>query len=359
VLWEVSDIGFGWASTAVVKGTVYTSGHVGDNMAVTAIDSSGTKLWQTVIDKVAKNGHQGARSTPTVDGDLLYVQSDAGSLFCLKTADGSKVWSVNLVEQFGGKPPYWFYAENLLVDGDRVLACPGAKSAIMAFNKKTGEKLWASEALDGEATYASPRVMPLGKLRQIVGFTAKNVFGVDSETGLMLWSFKNENGHGVSATPVVFKDDVLYATCGYGKGGQGLKLAAADGKITVTQLWTNPAPDDQDGGVVLVDGKIFGTGQVHKGLTAVDLARGKTLFTNQDVEQGSTIFADGRLYCAGQSGTVRLCDPRAEGQVLSKFTIEVKQKGQMWAHPAISDGKLYLRHDSTLTVYDIKATAAK
>ena len=360
VLWENSDLGFGWASAAIVKGVVYTTGNVGDDVVVTALDPGGKKLWQTPIDKnTGGGGHKGARCTPVIDGDMLYVESDAGSVFGLKTSDGSKVWSKNLAEEYGAKAPQWFYAESLLVDGDRVFACPGGKSPIVALNKKDGKLVWAAEALEPPRGQMSDSIEYLGKQKQILGFTGEHAFGVDAETGKLLWSYAQKNKYSINATPAVFQGDVVYITCGYKLGGTALKLAAADGKVTATKLWANPTPDDQDGGVVLVDGKIFGTGHMGvKGLSAVDLAKGDTLFTNKNVGQGSIVYADGRLYCAGQSGEVCLCDPKADGKIVSKFTIAVKQKGEMWAHPAIADGKLYLRHDSTMTVYDIKAAPA-
>lgn len=351
VLWENSDLGQGFAGAAVVKGTVYTSGNVGNDFAVTALDPAGKQLWQKPLDKAVMNGHAGARSTPTVDGELLFVETDAGRVFCLKTADGSTVWSVNLIEKYAAKPPAWAYSENLLVDGDHVFVCPGGKAAMVALNKKTGLEVWASPPFD-EVTYAAPVLMPLGKLKQVVGFTSRFVFAVNAETGRKLWSYPVEQRNKWNATSVVFHDDVVYATTCAGVGGVALKLTVADGQVTPAKLWANPAPDDQNGGVVLVAGRIFGTGQTKRGLTAVDFEKGNTVFTNKDVGLSSVIYADGRLYCAGETGEVCLCDPKADGKIISKFAIAVK--GKMWAHPAISDGKLYIRHDAALTVYDIK-----
>jgi len=359
VAWTNSEIGFGYSSVAVVKGQVYTSGNVGEEFAVTALDATGKKIWQQPLDKAVKNASSGARSTPTVDGEMIFVLSDAGTVFALKTADGSKVWSVNLREKFGAKGLAWAYAESLLVDGDRVYVCPGGKTAMAALNKKTGEEIWSSPAFQN-ATYASPVLMPLGKLKTVVAFTNSSVFGVNAASGQKLWSYTVAQPWKWNATSAVFQDDEVYATTCAGVGGVAVKLTASeDGTVTATKLWSNPVPDDQNGGVVLVDGRIYGTGMNHRGLTAVDFKTGETVFTNKAVGISSVLYADGRLYCGNQSGEVCLCDPKAEGKIVGKFTIKLTTKAGMYAHPAISDGKLYVRHDGAVTVYNIKAEAEK
>jgi outer membrane protein assembly factor BamB len=359
VVWTNSEIGFGYSSIAVVKGRVYTSGNVGEEFAVTALDATGKKLWQQPLDKAVKNASSGARSTPTVDGEMIFVLSDSGTVFALKTADGAKVWSVNLREKFAAKAPGWAYAESLLVDGDRVYVCPGGKAAMAALNKKTGEEIWTSPAFEG-VTYASPVLMPLGKLKTVVTFTNSSVFGVNAASGQKLWSYPVAQPWKWNATSAVFRETIVYATTCAGVGGAAVSLTTSeDGTVTATKVWTNPAPDDQNGGVVLVDGRIYGTGQNHHVLTAVDFKTGETVFTNKAVGTSSVIYADGRLYCGNQSGEVCLCDPKAEGKIVSKFAIALTTKAGMYAHPAISDGKLYVRHDGAVTVYEIKAGAEK
>ena len=76
-------------------------------------------------------------------------------------------------------------------------------------------------------------------------------------------------------------------------------------------------------------------------------------YKSREVKKSSNIYADGRLYCQGQDGTMQLVDPN-NGKVVSSFKIDLRTANKMWAHPAISDGKLYIHHDDTLSVYKIK-----
>src|SRR5207248_6734754 len=62
--------------------------------------------------------YPGARSTPTVDGPLLYALGSDGDLACLETATGKPRWRKNLRTDFGGRPGIWAYAESPLIDGE-------------------------------------------------------------------------------------------------------------------------------------------------------------------------------------------------------------------------------------------------
>jgi len=367
--WDSPSIGNGYGSMAVVGGKVYVAGVVGDQTTVTALGADGKVIWQKPVDKAVKIQYDGVRSTPTVDGDRLYYLAESGMLVCFKLEDGKEEWKKNILTEYGSKRPTWALAESPLVDGNLVIVTPGGpKASMVALDKMTGKEVWkaqpivakwvdkktkeAKEGPDGPA-YASAVIVNVGGVKQAVGFLGKTVFGVNVATGELLWSRPHETAYDVNATSVLFDGkDLLYAVSGYGTGGQGLKLAVKDGKVAAEQVWTNKDLDDQFGGVVLVDGKIYGTGHNRKGLTCLTLADGKKVYTVPGVGQASVIWADGRLYVQGHGGDVALVDP-AEGKTVGQFKIDIKAK--MWAHPVVADGKLYIRHDDVVSVYDVKA----
>ena len=72
--------------------------------------------------------------------------------------------------------------------------------------------------------------------------------------------------------------------------------------------------------------------------------------------KGSVIYADGMLYCYDENtGDVALVKPSPEEfKIVSTFRV-THGDGQHWAHPAISDGRLYFRHGDALMAYGIKA----
>src|SRR5262249_40013039 len=130
----------------------------------------GQPAWTTPLGKVGPNRgpqYPAARSTPTVDGALLYALGSDGDLACLETATGKERWRKNLRTDFGGQPGMWAFAESPLVDGDVVVCTPGGKHAtLVALNKQTGAVVWQCPVPGGdEAAYASAIVVEVGGVK--------------------------------------------------------------------------------------------------------------------------------------------------------------------------------------------------
>jgi outer membrane protein assembly factor BamB len=134
-LWQEKDIGFGYSTPAVVGDHLYLLSNKGDDEFVQSLAvKDGKQGWSTRIGKVGPNRvpqYPGARSTPTVDGQVLYALGSDGDLVCLTTATGAQKWKKNLRSDFGGKPGAWAYAESPLIDGDVLVCTPGGKEATL------------------------------------------------------------------------------------------------------------------------------------------------------------------------------------------------------------------------------------
>ena len=114
------------------------------------------------------------------------------------------------------------------------------------------------------------------------------------------------------------------------------------------------------GGVVLLDGKVYGFSD-GKGWVCQELKTGKILSQakSRDFGKGSLTYADGRFYCYPENnGTVVLADANPDGWtekgrfVIPERTKVKVNKGQVWTHPVVSNGKLYVRdHDLIFCYY--------
>ena len=86
------------------------------------MSTNGKQIWAQRIGKVGnpdqKPPYPGARSTPTVDGDVLYALGSDGDLVCMEPQRARSAGRKHLRTDFGGKPGEWAYAESPLVDGD-------------------------------------------------------------------------------------------------------------------------------------------------------------------------------------------------------------------------------------------------
>src|SRR5436309_10650583 len=161
---------------------------------VTARDAKdGSRLWSTRIGKVGNPDQQpkypAARSTPTVDGAVLYALGSDGDLACLEAATGKMRWQKSLRADLGGQPGTWAYSESPLVDGDLVVCTPGgAEATVVALNKNSGAVVWKCAVPEGDAAgYASIVAADLSGVKQYLAFTANGLIGVDAKAGKYLW----------------------------------------------------------------------------------------------------------------------------------------------------------------------------
>ena len=99
-------------------------------------------------------------------------------------------------------------------------------------------------------------------------------------------------------------------------------------------------------------------------LVASEFTTGKVRWKAESIGRVSITYADGLLYLHGLDGDVALVEAtpeayREKGRFSPPNQPKHKQVGtypeQAYAHPVISNGKLYIRDLGTLWAFDIKA----
>ena len=257
LLWQKKDVGEGYATPAVVGQRIYLLSNKGmDDEFVQALDvKDGAQLWSRRLGKVGPNRgpqYPGARSTPTVEGDALYVLGSAGELACLEAASGAVRWQKNLQDDFNGQPGNWAYSESPLVDGDVLVCTPGGSEAtLVALNKNNGEVIWkAALPTADQAAYASAVLAETGGVKQYVQFLQKGLVGIDAKTGELLWRYeKTAEGSPANIPTPIVHDDLVYS--GAGRSGGGLvKLKAHDGDVDAEPVYFQGKLPTSIGGAV-------------------------------------------------------------------------------------------------------------
>ena len=364
--WKATEVGTGHSSVSVAGGRVYTMGDGPDGSYVHALDEqSGKHLWSTKLGKAGGGedrdpNRTGARCTPTVDGNNLFVLGQYGELACL-TTDGKEVWRADLVGDYGGRVNRWAYAESPLVDGEKVIVTPGgAKGTMLALDKSSGKPLWQSKGWTEAAHYSSPIVATIGGVRQYVQQTEKSVAGVAADDGRLLWKADRPEGRvAVIPTPIE-KDGLVYVAAGYGVGCHGFKVtppAAGGGKFSVEQVYASKDMKNHHGGVILFGEHVYGTNDPGI-LTCMEFKTGKVAWSDRSVGKGAIVIADGRIYLRGEQspGRVALVEATPEAyKEVSTFTPPDASGRSTWPHPVVANGKLYLRDQDVLLCYDVKA----
>lgn len=364
LLWQAKEIGGGYSTPSVVGEWIYVMGNEEmENEFVQALAvKDGKRAWSTRVGKVGKNEgpqYPGSRSTPTVDGDLLYALGSDGDLACVEKANGKVRWSKNLRTDFGGKPGNWVYAESPLVDGDVVVCTPGGSNAtIVALNKKNGETIWKSAVPGGEqAAYASAIVVDFGGVKQYVQFLQKGVVGVDAKTGKFLWRYdQTAKGSPANIPTPVAADGFIYT--GTGRGGGGLiKLKKSGDAFEVEQIAFTPKLPTAIGGAVKVGNHLYGT--TSKALVCAEFTTGTLKWEESAIGAASLYAADGRLYLHGENGQVALVEATSDGyREKGRFTPPdqpSRGNAKAWAYPVVANGRLYIRDLGSLWCYDVKA----
>ena len=354
LLWSTDAIGAGFSSAAVTADRVYATGMIEGTGYLFALDLKGKQIWKSAYGPEWSDSYPGARTTPVVAGNRIYVLSAKGNVLCFDT-DGKRVWSLDMVQTFQAQGLRWGLTESLLVDGDVVYCTPGGPEAtVVALDRQTGKVLWKGKANGEASTYCSPRLITHNGRQLLVTMTARSVIGLDPGTGEFLWSHDHVTKYDINPNTPLYHDGYLYTVSGYGTGGQKFKLDA-DG-TGVKKVWAQPILDSQMGSAILVDGFLYGSGQKNKGWHCVDWETGDVIRTEMVLgKKGNIIYADGMAYCYGEKGDVGLVKlTSGTFEVVSSFKID-QGSGQHWAHPVIRDGRLYVRHGEALMVYNIAA----
>ncbi len=355
LLWYTESIGDGHASAAVVAhDRIYTAGTIDGKGIIFAFSLDGKLIWSTPYGDEWIESYPGSRSTPLIDEGKVYLMSAFGKIVCLSADKGNMIWSVDVMKDYDGRNITWGVTENLLIDGDKLFCTAGGiKDNVIALNKNTGKLIWSNPGNGEISAYCSPTLIRVGSRRIVVTMTQKSILGLDAETGKMLWSHGQANKYSVHANTPLYNNGYLYCVSGYGYGGVMLKVSA-DG-LNVEQVWKNSKLDSRMGGMVLLNGRVYGLGDQVKGLYCLDWKTGNEIaYDKFNGKFGSIIAADGMIYTYDESGEVALVEPTATGfKKVSGFKVPYGA-AQHWAHPVIENGRLYIRHGNALMVYDIR-----
>ena len=359
MLWSFNGLGIGQGSVAVARGKVFVTG-IPDTLKAEAFlfafDTSGKLLWKKSYGKDWTGIFPGARSTPTVADDLIYIENGNGSIHCLKTSDGEQVWSADFFKDFQADSVQFGFSESLLIDGDKLYCTPGGKANnVVALNRFTGQKIWASPGFKEKASYCSPILINHNGNKMLVNLTSTSIIGLNAENGEMYWRIHQFQDNKIHANTPVYFDGKLLISSASRKDSSGLVMLqlSPDGKKAEI-AWRNKEFINLMGGFILKDGMIYGGAYLQPKWFCIDPATGQTKYISKELGGGPVIFADGLFYCyAEKDGEMALVNGIPEQfSIVSKFKVPLGT-AQHWAHPVIADGKLFIRHNEALMVYDI------
>jgi outer membrane protein assembly factor BamB len=365
LVWKAEGLGNGYAGAVVDRGIVCTLGSRKGKTAVIAVsDKDGKEIWGTEISD--SGGREfGSMCTPTMDGERVYAVSGSGNLVCLKTATGERIWEKDFKKDYDGQTQQFGYAESPLVDGDRLICSPGGPEAgIVALDKITGAELWrCALSFDGKkdsvgASYASVVISNGAGVKQYVQLMKPGLVGIDARTGKQLWSYSRLGAINSPCTCIV-RDDYVFAPCGWYVGSALLKLVpAGDAGVAAKEVYLLEPRTlaTNSGGAVLVGDYVYAS-HVQTGMPqCIEFLTGKLMWEpgrGPGSGPAAVAYADGNLYFQYQDGVMALVAATPEKYQL-KGRFRTPDNSKSLAHPAINNGRLYLRELDALYCYDLR-----
>ena len=352
LLWENNAIGNGYGSPIITNNNIFVLGEIDTICYLFALDLYGKLLWKSKIGQEWVLNYPGARTTPTLVGNLLYVSTGMGTVSCFESTTGKEKWSVDMVKDLNGKNIRFGFSECLLVDDNKVFCMPGGVDTnVVALDRFTGKIIWISKGLGQIPTYCSPMMIILTQKNILVTFSQKALLGIDAKNGKLLWSHEQEGNGDVHVNTPLYENGFIYYITGDGNGAVKLKLSE-DGN-SISQIWRNKRSDNLMGGFIKTTDFIYTSGYERRFYYTEDEKTGN-IIDSVKFDRGSINYADGMLYLYNEKGQMGLFKSNgAKMELVNSFNVTKGTKAH-YAHPVICNGILYIRHGKSLLAYDIK-----
>ena len=366
LLWTFRQAGAGYSAPTIVGTTLYCQGAAEGNDFAFATDTGTGKLkWKQNLGKqsVIERG-DGPRGSVTIDGDKLYLIRGNGQIHCLSAADGKMLWQKDFKDDFGGKiMSQWGYSESPLIDGNLVVCTPGGSQGTMvALDKNTGAVVWVCKEWTDDAGYSSAIIAEVGGIRQYIQQSAKGVAGVAAKDGKLLWKTDNAAYRTAVIPTPIFNDNMVYVTNGYNGGCMGIRLTKEGNNVKAETVYANRNMDNQHGGVVLINGYLYGFSE-SRYWVCQNLKTGEVAWRERPdgVGKGAVLGVNDRLLLFDmQTGILAVVAASPDGwKEFGKLPIPERTKvttqdNQLWTHPVVAHGKLYVRDQDLLFCFDLK-----
>jgi len=354
VLWD-KPIPGGWSQPSVARGKLYLQTEDQKEEIVLCLDPrTGRQLWEfrypcdyDAYPNLDQRFKSGPRSTPTVDGNRVYVLGTTGLLHCL-TTDGKLVWKKDLKELADGKCPDLGYTHSPLVSEGVLFLHPGGQNgnSLAALDKTGGKLLWKSES--DVLGYSTPILIRHGGKAQLIYFTGRGVAAVTPDAGKVLWRYDWKTSFDLNVATPIYHDGQVFISSNYGHGAAMLRIGPG---VAPEEVYTTKAMQNWFTGSILLGGHLYGFNDNR--LTCLEWATGKLKWDQSGFGRGGLTIADGQLIVLSERGEVVLADATPE-----KFTERARWRSPLkapcWTSPVLANGVLYIRNQERMLALEMK-----
>ncbi|MCU0409200.1 MAG: PQQ-like beta-propeller repeat protein [Bacteroidales bacterium] len=347
VIWKTPVPGVGYSSPVVWKDRIFTCSALPatqEKVLLCFKSADGALLWQRTVLKGSfegkHNDNSHASGTPATDGTMIFVSFLDGADVVVAAYDfsGKQLW---LVRPGSFSSPHGYscspviYKDKVIING----ASMGA-SFVAALGKADGRTIWKVSHENPAHSFSTPIIRNIGGKTQMIYCANKEIASYNPEDGKKIW-FVPGPSEDFCSTPVYSEKSGLVLVSSAWPN-RILMAIRPDGQGDVSK--THVAWQTRKGAYyvpspVITSDYLFSTmttGDVH----CIDIATGNTLWIERMGKQyASPVLAGGLVYMPNDEGVITVLQPGQSFSPVSRNHLGEK----MFASPAISNGKIYLR----------------
>lgn len=353
-------VGPSWSALIIVGDRLYTQEQRGEQETVVCYEAAtGREVW---VHEDATRFYEavsgpGPRATPTFADGRIYTLGATGVLNCLDAMTGRPLWKHDLRVDAQAVPPLWGNSTSPLVTHGLVVAYGGGdkQNNLLAYDAESGDPKWTAEA--GIGTYASPQLVTIDGVPQVLIVNESGLASVDPATGAPLWQAGVAMpGAPHNLQPHQIGERRILAGMLAGPGVALVEVAKGETGWTVTEPWKSTVITPEFSEFVIHDGHAYGfDGAI---FCCLDVATGKRRWKGGRYGRGQVVLLPEQslMVVLSETGEAILVAARPDKhEELGRFpAIE----GKTWNHPVISHGRLYARNAEEMACYELAPAAA-
>ena len=350
-LWR-HPVGDAWSSFAVVGPRLWTQEQRGAQECVVCYDTeTGEELWrhEDTARYETPQGAIGPRATPAITEDAVFSLGATGILNALDPITGNLLWQHNVCTDAGAEMVEWGMSGSPLVYEQTVIVDAGGYSgkAVVAYDRKTGDKVWASGS--HKAGYTSPRLERIGDSLQLIIFHGDGLAGMDPANGTTLWEYPWTNQYKINvAQPMLFGNQIFISS-GYDSGCVLLDpTRLADGRPA--EVWPpNKNMKLKFNEAVQLGDYVYGLDDGI--LVCLNVKTGERAWKGGRFRYGQVLLWGDKLIVQAEAGYVAVVEARPDKFV--EVTRVEALNDRTWNMPIVNKGRLYVRNAAEAACFEL------
>jgi outer membrane protein assembly factor BamB len=358
--WKTA-IGRGYSSPIVSQSKIYVHSSESDKEKVSCIElGTGKIVWSKhypapfAKNQYAREMERGPYSTPLIDRNKLYTLGTTAILSCFDARTGELKWRKDYSKYADTSKLFCGAAMSPIIDRGLVIVHVGddRKGWLIAFDAETGQEKWKWEG-DGPG-YASPIIIELEGIRQVVTLTDRSLIGISAESGKLLWKLPHPDEYNENViTPVLHGRTLVIS--GVRQGTRAINFTRDGEQWKIAETWHNPKIAMYLSSPVLDEDLLFGLSNFRKGqLFCLDARTGNVFWTTEgrEAQNASILQSQEEIFLLTNDADLIIARKSAKGfEPLTRYKVA---DSPTWAHPVILGRQILIRDAANLILWKIE-----